>query len=284
MDRSTQLVQARGGKARQGAEDTEDSGAGAGSLQAMMAAGGNQAMVQLSAGGSGGRGDVQAKDDDPPGTTTATPEATTTTTTAAPETVTTQETDEELGIKSDDKTPKHTATDFKADAELKKIKTSIIMALKMTKAALAKIKKGDTQYIQWMDAKATSSATEAEVDTRLAHVKAGFEKIEKCLTEDEVIFKKWDLPENHTLKYQGTFAYVRKAETENNMYLGGSFWVAKTKGVDSSAGTIIHELSHRLQDTSDHVYGTSGAEDLAKNDPDKATTNADNYEYMAEHS
>ncbi|TNF38588.1 MAG: DUF4157 domain-containing protein [Deltaproteobacteria bacterium] len=184
--------------------------------------------------------------------------------------------------KPEEKTPKHDATAFEKAPQLKKIKESIIQALKITKAALAHVKKGDSAYQTWMDKKAKSSATDGAVDTRIASVKSGFEKIQKCLEEDTVIFKKWDLPTTHKLKEDTTFGYVRKAETDNNIYLGGSFWVAKTKGIDSSAGTIVHELSHRLHNTSDHGYGTGKAKGFAKDDPDKATTNADNYEYLAE--
>ena len=71
-------------------------------------------------------------------------------------------------------------------------------------------------------------------------------------------------------------------EAENNIYLGGAFWVAKNEGIDSKAGTIVHELSHRLHATKDHHYGASSSKDSATNTPAKATTNTDNYEHFGE--
>ena len=65
-----------------------------------------------------------------------------------------------------------------------------------------------------------------------------------------------------------------------------AFWTAPMTGTDSKAGTLIHETSHFtvVAGTNDHVYGQSGAKNLALTDPDSALDNADNHEYFAENN
>lgn len=172
-------------------------------------------------------------------------------------------------------TPDHTSKDFKAK-KAKKIKKSIEVAYKMATKAEKKVSKDDERYKTWMDNGKTDTDN---TDARVAHVKDGFSKIVTHLKEEETHFKKYDLKDGEE---DITYAYVMSNEVESNIYLGGQFWDAKTKGYDSKGGTIIHELSHKLHGTDDHVYGQKGAKKLAKDDPAKATTNADNYEYFAE--
>ncbi|HKW54118.1 MAG TPA: M35 family metallo-endopeptidase [Stellaceae bacterium] len=50
-------------------------------------------------------------------------------------------------------------------------------------------------------------------------------------------------------------------------------------GTNSSAGTIVHELSHLVLNTDDHIYGMKSCTEL--DDGDKLT-NADNFKYYAE--
>jgi peptidyl-Lys metalloendopeptidase len=71
-----------------------------------------------------------------------------------------------------------------------------------------------------------------------------------------------------------------------NIYFGGAFWDAPMTGTDSKAGTLIHEISHFtvVAGTQDHVYGQSGAKNLAISNPDHAANNADNHEYFAENN
>jgi peptidyl-Lys metalloendopeptidase len=63
-----------------------------------------------------------------------------------------------------------------------------------------------------------------------------------------------------------------------------AFWTAPLAGTDSKGGTLIHELSHFnvTAGTDDHVYGQTGAKNLAISDPAAALDNADNHEYFAE--
>jgi peptidyl-Lys metalloendopeptidase len=81
------------------------------------------------------------------------------------------------------------------------------------------------------------------------------------------------------------FAYVFPTQPYN-VYLCNAFWSAPTNGIDSKAGTIVHELSHFnvVASTADHVYGQSGARNLANSNPNQAVTNADSHEYFAENT
>lgn len=79
------------------------------------------------------------------------------------------------------------------------------------------------------------------------------------------------------------YAYVYP-NNPYHIWLCRAFWPAPLEGTDSKAGTIVHETSHFtvVADTDDHNYGQPSCRNLAKSDPDKATTNADSHEYFAE--
>jgi hypothetical protein len=70
------------------------------------------------------------------------------------------------------------------------------------------------------------------------------------------------------------------------IYVCSGFWNAAVTGTDSRAGTLIHEISHFtvVASTEDHVYGPSGAMNLATSNPALAVDNADNHEYFAENT
>ncbi len=185
------------------------------------------------------------------------------------------------GEKEAGTTPKHDASEFKGDnGKLKILKEAITTALSMVKKASAKAKLGNADYQLWMDAGATSDTSDSDTKARATHVKTGLDTVQKCLEKDEVIFKEWDDPDKS--EYDDVYAYVYSGQKENNIYLGGAFWVAETMGIDSRAGTIIHELTHHLHNTEDHHYGSSDSQTSAKKTPAKATTNADNYEHFSE--
>jgi len=265
-------------EARRSGDTTPDDELSPYGMQALMMAGGNQAMVALSQGGGGGAAGAGAR---APGSPQAKGGLLSRLRGKAKSGAKAKPGDPGAE-KSGAQVPRYDATAFDKAPQLKKIRASVIQALKITKAALARVKLGDSAYKTWMDKAATSKASDAAVLKRVAHVRTGLEKVQRCLEGDTVVFKRWDLPEDDDTREADTYAYVYTAEKENNIYLGGAFWVARTKGTDSSAGTIVHELTHRLHGTADHVYGQDGAKDLAKNAPAKATSNADNYEYLAE--
>ena len=84
---------------------------------------------------------------------------------------------------------------------------------------------------------------------------------------------------------ESAIAYVFP-EVAYTIHLCPSFWDLDLTGTDSQAGTIIHELSHFkvTAHTDDHGYGKAAAREFSTNQPNKAITNADNYEYFAENS
>lgn len=84
---------------------------------------------------------------------------------------------------------------------------------------------------------------------------------------------------------RGVFAYVYP-NRPYDIYVCGAFWSAGETGTDSRGGTLVHELSHFtvIAGTRDHAYGQSAARQLAQNDPARAITNADNYEYFSENT
>ena len=81
------------------------------------------------------------------------------------------------------------------------------------------------------------------------------------------------------------FAYVYPAQPYT-IYVCKAFWTAPVTGTDSRGGTLLHELSHFtvVAGTDDHVYGQSGAAELARTDPARAANNADSHEYFGENS
>ena len=81
------------------------------------------------------------------------------------------------------------------------------------------------------------------------------------------------------------YAYVYRNEPYT-VYLCGAFWDAPMTGTDSKAGTLIHEVSHFtvVAGNQDHVYGQTGARNLAISNPAEAIENADSHEYFAENN
>jgi peptidyl-Lys metalloendopeptidase len=70
------------------------------------------------------------------------------------------------------------------------------------------------------------------------------------------------------------------------IYLCNAFWSAPTKGTDSKAGTIIHELAHFnvVAGTDDWAYGQGACKNLAKSNPTRAVDNSDSHEYFVENT
>ncbi|HAV35171.1 MAG TPA: peptidase M35 [Massilia sp.] len=81
------------------------------------------------------------------------------------------------------------------------------------------------------------------------------------------------------------FAYVYPAQPYN-IYVCRAFWSAPLTGTDSMGGTLLHEMSHFdvVAGTDDHVYGQSGAAELARTAPQRAINNADSHEYFGENT
>jgi peptidyl-Lys metalloendopeptidase len=81
------------------------------------------------------------------------------------------------------------------------------------------------------------------------------------------------------------FAYVYPNQPYK-IYVCNAFWTAPLTGTDSKGGTLVHEMSHfyAVASTKDHVYGQSGAKQLAISTPAKAIANADSHEYFVENT
>ncbi|HVR99287.1 MAG TPA: M35 family metallo-endopeptidase [Thermoanaerobaculia bacterium] len=79
------------------------------------------------------------------------------------------------------------------------------------------------------------------------------------------------------------YAYVYSNQPYR-IHLCNAFWNAPMTGIDSKAGTLVHEMSHFsvVAGTQDYAYGTSAAQSLANSNPSRAISNADNHEYFAE--
>jgi peptidyl-Lys metalloendopeptidase len=82
-----------------------------------------------------------------------------------------------------------------------------------------------------------------------------------------------------------TFAYVNPGQPYR-IHLCDVFWEINMLGVNSKAGTIIHETSHFnvVANTNDHQYGPADVQNLAETNPGLAIDNADNYEFFAENT
>jgi peptidyl-Lys metalloendopeptidase len=82
---------------------------------------------------------------------------------------------------------------------------------------------------------------------------------------------------------EDTYAYV-SPDQPFNIHLCGLFWDSPTTGIDSQAGTLVHETSHFfiVAGTHDYAYGMNACKRLAASSPTRAVLNADSHEYFAE--
>ena len=131
------------------------------------------------------------------------------------------------------------------------------------------------RYVTWF-----GSADEKRQKT----VTEGFQKIYDAFENKNISFDCGTCKAD-TSMYDSTYAYVYP-DSQYQVYLCGAFWSSKTEGTDSQAGTLVHEVSHftAVAGTDDHAYGQEDAKALAKNTPEKAVNNAENYDYFAENN
>lgn len=78
-------------------------------------------------------------------------------------------------------------------------------------------------------------------------------------------------------------AYVN-SDFPNHIWLCNDFWGLPLTGETSKAGTLVHEESHfdYNGDTGDIAYGPDDCAKLAKDHPNEAIKNADNYTFFVE--
>jgi peptidyl-Lys metalloendopeptidase len=127
---------------------------------------------------------------------------------------------------------------------------------------------GTARYSTWFGAFSSSGWNTAQ--THFAAIKDAFDT--KPVTLDCSCKKSY-------------YAYVYPNQPYK-IYVCSAFWSAPMTGTDSKGGTLIHEMSHftAVAGTDDHVYGQSGAKNLALTNPTNALNNADNHEYFAENT
>lgn len=80
-----------------------------------------------------------------------------------------------------------------------------------------------------------------------------------------------------------SYAWVY-ANQPYRVHLCNAFWAAPSLGIDSKAGTLVHETSHFtvVAGTQDWAYGQTACKSLATSNPTRAVANADSHEYFAE--
>lgn len=124
----------------------------------------------------------------------------------------------------------------------------------------------DSAYITWFGAYTTS---------RYSTVQSHFTSIFSAFNTKTVTF--------HCDCTDSAYAYVYSNQPYN-IHLCNAFWNAPNLGIDSKAGTLVHEMSHFtvVAGTSDYAYGTAACQRLASSNPKKAINNADCHEYFAE--
>ena len=171
-------------------------------------------------------------------------------------------------------------TNCSADQQ-KTLKSAIAEAIKLVKNAIISLsslpyheKLSSPRYRIWFGNYSTGISQYLQ---RYNKVLSNYQKILDALDNKDIKLN-CDCKENY-------FAYVYPTKPYQ-IWLCKSFWNAPLIGTDSKAGTIIHETSHFnvVVGTTDHVYGTNGCQQLASNDPLKASNNADSHEYYAENT
>ncbi len=164
------------------------------------------------------------------------------------------------------------------------VENAIAVAFEMTERAQKKMGAGaDALYKKWFDFhyNGLNKASAA----RFKRLRWRWIKLYSVFKSKDIEIEHMDageVPKGKT--YDSLYAYIYPADGKYHLWLGGAFWNAPLRGRDSRGGTIVHELSHEESGTDDHKYGAAKAEALAKTDPDKAASNADNWEYFAENS
>jgi hypothetical protein len=78
----------------------------------------------------------------------------------------------------------------------------------------------------------------------------------------------------------GVYAYTYWFS--RTVWLCDAYMNAPETGTDSKFGTLVHEWSHAVCQTSDLAYGQAACMALAESEPEKAIENADSHEYFVE--
>ena len=157
------------------------------------------------------------------------------------------------------------------EAQRRKVKLAHTNGYSLMKQSIAKLR-NDSSYKTWFG---------LYKEERFEKVKATYSKIKYTL--DSKVF-------TYNLSGEGcesdTYAYTTKGG--GTIWLCDLFWKAPETGINSKAGTIVHEYCHASASLEDIIiggiqyYGQKLCKELALKYPDKSVQNADNYEYYSE--
>ena len=156
-----------------------------------------------------------------------------------------------------------------------------IKAYKLAYEAVTKSLLSVSCKVVWQTQDREKIMTEWFGDDREKKAQRVYEKVKRGMEDKEFTL----LPDMNPEKKRW-YAYVHKGAMI--IHLCKKYFKADLTGKDSKMGTIVHELSHVLADTDDvklkgnKSYGQDACLFLAKENPEKAVCNADNYEYFSE--
>jgi hypothetical protein len=80
----------------------------------------------------------------------------------------------------------------------------------------------------------------------------------------------------------GTNAYVSGSTNPTKIHVAQEFYNQPQRGVETQAGTLVHELTHTWARTGDHAYGLTACQALPGTNVGRALTNADSYLFFVE--
>ena len=122
-------------------------------------------------------------------------------------------------------------------------------------------------YVSWFGA----------VDTgHIHHVKQNYQGMKNALERDVITYVFND-PRCRPFTYAFTFKGSRRIWLCNKYIISENIL-----GIDTKLCTIVHQLSNAVMYTNDYTYGRQTCLNLAKNSPNKAVNNGDNYCYHSE--
>ncbi|TKC81472.1 hypothetical protein FAZ69_28035 [Trinickia terrae] len=172
---------------------------------------------------------------------------------------------------------------FSEDQKGREQKNHIAEALKIASTWADKV---NTAYLNW-NLNANSDAKFAALAEQWFDLKndQGRRKILASMVRRMAVYFQSDRTLN--LRYGGISSddpddLAETAFQSGEITLFAPFFDAEMTGTDSAPGTLLHELTHQIQNTEDFAYGTDDSIDLALDEPFDAARNADNFEYLYE--
>lgn len=162
-------------------------------------------------------------------------------------------------------TPKDPNTEGMNEDEKKKMKAAHVKGHSMANDSLTGLA-DNAKYKKWFG---------AHTAARFTAVTNVYNKVTKGLED-----KQFTYVNNGPSCEDGDIAYTSDGSAK--IFICKAFWDLSATGENSKAGTVVHEHSHTSASTNDHTYGIDACIKLAKDDPNKAIDNGDNFEYYSE--